>query len=475
MGAPVVPKILSAWDGDVYVLWRFPQILVPMQEKNQSQPQGEENSHGTLLTGVSQTSRSGNPHNAWKKLSRWLKGPDTVMTLDVDPEEFEACKKQWALKWQEYREDFREESLEDIKGMGQAELRERSNWLEAEFTRLRENFPVLSDDTNPEVIAGLVFVGEMLDGCRADLVSVMTAARTADTQSTSDSTAPKFQVPIEQLKNVERSHMFALSCMNKIVTMKQSRAMKRQQAHNTQQQIPANSQHSKSNQSSLRQSMSLENLASEADEDTANEMQTMPVSAPESRTVTLTLPAEPVAFSSNNIGRNRLFGPRGNNQRQQNPVTEISSSSSHMKNLTALLGIAFFGASITWSTIFSGTRGDLVLISWSACLFIVGAVGAAAASMLVFPEEDIVAKYLTVRWTVRILSLVSMAHVLAGMFLIAVAILVLDPTQQNPEALAGKVGVRSAGAYAIAASVLCVGVSGAVWRRYTISTWSFFL
>ncbi|KAJ7265421.1 hypothetical protein B0H12DRAFT_197738 [Mycena haematopus] len=236
-------------------------------------------------------------------------------------------------------------------------------------------------------------------------------------------------------------------------------------------QVLTDSQHSKSNRSSRRESRSLENPASEADEETANDMQTMPMHAPESRNATRVPPANYNMFHADNIGMNREFGRR-TNQNQQNPLTVVSSSSSHMKNLTALLGIAFFGASITWSTIFSGTRGDLVLISWSACLFIVGAVGAAAASMLVLPEEDIVAKYPTVRWTVRILSLFSMAHVLAGMFLIAIAILVLDPTQQSPQALAGKTGVRSAGAYAIAVSVSFVVVSGAVWRRHTTRTWT---
>ncbi|KAF7335293.1 hypothetical protein MSAN_02340000 [Mycena sanguinolenta] len=383
------------------------------------------------------------------------------MALDVDPEQLEACKKQWVIKWQKYHEEFPEESLAHIQGMGHAELRERSHWLEAEFTRVRDNIPVLGNDTNdPEIVAGLIFVGELLDGCQADLVNLIRAGRTTDTHSTSDSTRPKFQVPMEQLKNVERSHMFALSCMNEIMTLKQTPAIKWQQ------QIAANSQLLKLNQSGLGPPMPFENLASEPD-DTANQMQTMPVSAPENQTLTRTPPVNFITSRSNDIDQNRPLG-HGIDQNQQNPLVVVNA---YIKNLTTLLGIAFFGASITWSTIFSGTRGDLVLISWSACLFIVGAVGAAAASMLVLPEEDIVARYRTVRWTVRILSLIAIVHVLAGMFLIAVAILVLDPTQQSPQALAGKVGVRSAGAYAIAVSVSCVGVSGAVWRRYTTSTW----
>ncbi|KAJ7697356.1 hypothetical protein B0H17DRAFT_1197408 [Mycena rosella] len=89
-----------------------------------------------------------------------------------------------------------------------------------------------------------------------------------------------------------------------------------------------------------------------------------------------------------------LRNPHGiPNVNARNAPGTISSVNSHMKNLTAVLGIAFFGASITWSTIFSGTHGNLVLISWTACLFIVGAVAAAAASMLVISDEDIVAAY----------------------------------------------------------------------------------
>jgi hypothetical protein len=36
---------------------------------------------------------------------------------------------------------------------------------------------------------------------------------------------------------------------------------------------------------------------------------------------------------------------------------------SFQKNLAALLAIAFFGASVSWSTLFSGTRGNLGIIS----------------------------------------------------------------------------------------------------------------
>ncbi|KAJ7189327.1 hypothetical protein GGX14DRAFT_580805 [Mycena pura] len=442
-----------------------------------------------------QASRSTSSHKAWSKLSRWLRGPDMVMELDVDPDALAEWRKTWESRWAKYREDLPDGSLDYIKGMGKTELRERSNWLETEFTRIRENIPVLSNDTNdPQILAGLIHVGEMLDNCQADLIGLMTAARADIGRDNADSgIVSPWQVPMDQLKIVEQSHMFALTCINKIITLKQAQVVaSRNQVSIRSQTLEANvqisqirsaasdhSQSMRSGSSSPRGSILSQNVAPE--EDTTNDIQMSSVIAVDSNIPlnsanllrASTLANHGVTFRSDDLGPGRFPPPPGRDttQQPQNAAT-VSTSSSHMKNLTVLLAIAFFGASITWSTVFSGARGDLGLISWSAGLFIVGAVGAGAASMLVAPEEDIVAKHRAARWTVRILSLLATAHVLGGMFLVALAMLVLDPAQEGPpQARAGRLGVRSAGAYATAVSALFVAVAGAVWRRYTIRTW----
>lgn len=76
-----------------------------------------------------QASRSTGSHKAWGKLKRLLRGPDLVMELDVDPEALARWSKTWESRWSRYREDLPDGSLDHIKGMGQTELRERSNWL----------------------------------------------------------------------------------------------------------------------------------------------------------------------------------------------------------------------------------------------------------------------------------------------------------------------------------------------------------
>ncbi|KAK7037776.1 hypothetical protein VNI00_010737 [Paramarasmius palmivorus] len=111
----------------------------------------------------------------------------------------------------------------------------------------------------------------------------------------------------------------------------------------------------------------------------------------------------------------------------------VSSASQHKANLTSLLAMSFFGASISWSTVFSGTRGDLIVISWSASVFIVGTACAASGMILVETDENIMTRFIQVRWAVRALMFVSVLHVFAGLGLISVALILLDPNAQEPK------------------------------------------
>jgi hypothetical protein len=145
-------------------------------------------------------------------------------------------------------------------------------------------------------------------------------------------------------------------------------------------------------------------------------------------------------------------------------------SKKNRTNLAALLAIAFFGASVAWSTLFSGTRGNLEIIAWSASAFIVGCAAAASASLLVETDESFMTKYIQVRWTVRILTLVSAAHVLAGLILVSTAIAVLDPNASEPFA-GSRYVMKAAGWYAVGMAMSLVITMIMVRRRYTQRTW----
>ncbi|KAJ7183221.1 hypothetical protein C8R46DRAFT_1186364 [Mycena filopes] len=417
------------------------------------------------------SSKGAGNSRSWSRFGKWLKGPETVMDIDIDPDELDAYTKRWAMKWHYFQETFPEASHTTVDGRDA--MRSRVEWLERDFSRIVERIHELQEhETDYEICAGSMFANSLIQDCQPDLVSVMTTTKRADESSGLPAgSSSELGTQINQLKSIEKSHQFALRCVNEMITRKQTLAA--QAKFRLRGGIPGSPADSES--ASLRSAASRPVvLVDEPPEATRNiqwapgtELQALGRQSPVTETA-------PTAQSDLNTLRSALPDLRNPRHEPRNahgpnaPNTLVSSADSHMKNLTALLGISFFGASITWSTIFSGTRGNLGLISWAACLFIVGAISAAGASMLVLPDEDIVAMYPPVRWTVRVFSLVAMVHVLGGMFLIAIAILALD----YEDALrGGRGGTQSAGAYAIAASTTLVLVSGGVWRRYTRRTW----
>ena len=75
-----------------------------------------------------------------------------------------------------------------------------------------------------------------------------------------------------------------------------------------------------------------------------------------------------------------------------------------------------------------------------------------------------------VRWTVRILTLVSATHVLSGVILVSTAIAVLDPNAPGPFSGSRQV-MMAAGWYAVGMAMTLVITMFAVRRRYTQRTW----
>lgn len=130
----------------------------------------------------------------------------------------------------------------------------------------------------------------------------------------------------------------------------------------------------------------------------------------------------------------------------------LSPCSTHMLVLSA---VSFFGAGMAWVAVFSGARENVVIMSWAASCFMVGAVTGGSAAWLAHGllEQSVM------RWAVLVFSLCSATHTFAGLMLVSVAILVLDNGGHM-----GIGGQRSAGAYAL---VLCVtGVAMAIVVRW---------
>ncbi|KAG8685168.1 hypothetical protein FRC09_014922 [Ceratobasidium sp. 395] len=157
------------------------------------------------------------------------------------------------------------------------------------------------------------------------------------------------------------------------------------------------------------------------------------------------VPGNMTAMASSRYQSNPPVGSPGRQARPQRrgnsyevpapaPTQALSTAESHRSNLVSLSAISFFGAGMAWATVFSGTRGDLVFISWAACCFIVGAVSAASATSLLDADGELLNRYKSVRWTVRLLAVWSTVNVFVGVMLVSAAILVLDPNASQPSA-----------------------------------------
>ncbi|KAJ7262813.1 hypothetical protein C8J57DRAFT_1333853, partial [Mycena rebaudengoi] len=121
----------------------------------------------------SSTPSSSKPRT-WTKIGKWLKGPETVMDIDVDPDELEAYTKRWELKWHYFQEAFPETDQDDVDGMGRDEIRARGTLLEREFSRIAEQIHDLQEHTTDyEIIAGSIFTINLMQESQPELVRLL--------------------------------------------------------------------------------------------------------------------------------------------------------------------------------------------------------------------------------------------------------------------------------------------------------------
>ncbi|KAF7290018.1 hypothetical protein HMN09_01306600 [Mycena chlorophos] len=312
------------------------------------------------------------------KLRQWVTGRDlsSTMQIDLDPAALTMQRAAWETEWTEAEMLYREDAWSSLQGLGRGELRERMIRVESELERIRSNLAQLHPKpSEAQVRVGCMIVFELIEECQPTLMNILAS-------TSRDATGFERPQIIEEIKTIERVYDFVLFCTAKLTRLQWK----------TSGVLPP----------SANQQISKPDSLDEAEILHREWRATPPIDVAATGVASHDLNF----FRSEEIGPGRLYGRRPKPARSQmpgvplalEPVTVVSSSQSHKQNLAGLIGISFFGASITWSTIFSGTRGNLLLIAWSACLFIVAAVCASSATLLVFPE-DLLTTYTPVRWT----------------------------------------------------------------------------
>ncbi|CUA69888.1 hypothetical protein RSOLAG22IIIB_04144 [Rhizoctonia solani] len=410
-------------------------------------------------------------------LQQWFRGLSSAPVPHYTSEALEFCQKRWETKWNYYKQTQQEQHM--LVTMGKQELLAHVKHLEAELTRLQTRFTEMDiSKASAEISCGVQFILSLIESQTPGLFRLKAVEM--------DSVAEPLEVSKNEVKLVDQVYQFATQSLDTISRLHMQQVLEMR----TRTMDPdLESIHS----ISVRSEPEEQKTGSSSDR--ASSVQATPISIPG---------PSGIVSSDRRTPRNGIvMDEKGTLQTQPNwftyppnsngMVTEaqetdpepapapaitqaLSTAASHRATLLSLSAISFFGAGMAWATVFSGSRGDLVLISWAASCFIVATMSAACGTSLLEADGTLVERFLPVRWTVRLLSLCATMHVFVGIMLVSAAILILDPNAETPQGGLGGQGFniiaeRVAGAYALVLCGVAVISAFIVRRRYSRRTW----
>ncbi|KAH8822283.1 hypothetical protein DL96DRAFT_1620626 [Flagelloscypha sp. PMI_526] len=179
------------------------------------------------------------------------------------------------------------------------------------------------------------------------------------------------------------------------------------------------------------------------------------------------------------VDRNRRTNdqrPLGAN-RNQPPETTMSSVTSYKATLSVLAAVGFLGASITWSAVFTGTRGDIVLLAWASTCFICGSAAAGSMGILVDSDTIDFDRDMVPRRVARMYSIFSATFILAGILLTSLTMAWLGDVEQEEmggyETKTRQAALRGSGYGVIGVVFLEVMFAIFVRMRYSHRVWRF--
>lgn len=126
---------------------------------------------------------------------------------------------------------------------------------------------------------------------------------------------------------------------------------------------------------------------------------------------------------------------------------------------------------MAWGAVFAGERGDLVLIGWSAALFVAASVAAGGMGIIVGSEGINLERDMHARRFVRGFAISSAIMILVAIILLSIAAAQVNPKfAQPPDAPASPVRMRAmsaAGWFTTGAVVVEVSLAVAVRVIYS--------
>jgi len=125
--------------------------------------------------------------------------------------------------------------------------------------------------------------------------------------------------------------------------------------------------------------------------------------------------------------------------------------------------------------VFTGSRGNLVIIAWSTTAFVSAAVAAGGMGIIVDSEGINIDRDIAARRFVRGFAISSAILTLAGILLLSIAMAGLDPAygdvSSRPSTRNERAGMRAAGWFTVAMVVGEIAVAVGVRIKYATTTY----
>ena len=132
------------------------------------------------------------------------------------------------------------------------------------------------------------------------------------------------------------------------------------------------------------------------------------------------------------------------------------------------------GASLAWSAVFTGARGNLVLLAWASSAFIAGSVAAGSMGIILESDKIDFDRDMGARRSVRAFAITAAVMTFVGIILLGIATAGVDPSYTAVNNMASsRLGMQVAGWSMIVVVVIEVLLALTVRIMYHSGPWRF--
>jgi len=136
----------------------------------------------------------------------------------------------------------------------------------------------------------------------------------------------------------------------------------------------------------------------------------------------------------------------------------ISDIGSYKATFATLAAIAFLGASLASNTVFTGARGDLVILAWASAAFITGSIAAGSMGIIVDSDRIDLDRDMGARRAIRSFAIMSALMTFVGIILLGVATATVEPTYVDVvvsgDTSSRRLGMQAAGWFVVVVVVV---------------------